>query len=329
MYKAIDFVIPWVDGNDKDWQKEKAKYEGTNSGDNRDIRYRDYENLHFWFRGVEKYAPWVNKIHLITWGHLPAWLNVKHPKLNIVRHKDYIPKEYLPTFNSHVIEIHLHRIEGLSEQFVYFNDDIFITRPLVREDFFENGYPKDIAALDVSIRADEIHGSAVANCTYAINRYFDKNKTIKENFSKWFNPSYGKYLIKTLMLSSWKNFTGFQTTHLATSYLKSTFEKVWEREETNLKATSQHKFRDKRDLMQFIFKFWQLAEGNFMPGKLLGKNYNLGKELDSALHAIKNQHHKLICLNDNDGIKDFEAVKERVNKSFQKVFPKKSEFEIQ
>ena len=130
----IDFVIPWVDGSDPAWQKERdakaAQLGSMERCDNRGERYRDWDNLKYWFRGVEKFAPWVHKIYFVTWGHLPEWLDVQHPKLVIVRHEDYIPKEYLPTFNSHTIEWNLHRIHGLSENFVYFNDDIFLLREM-------------------------------------------------------------------------------------------------------------------------------------------------------------------------------------------------------
>ena len=120
----IDIVIPWVDPSDPKWQMDRDKYSPrvTNEEDDREIRYRDWENLQFLFRGIEKYAPWVNKVHFITYGHLPKWLNVNAPKLNIVKHEDYIPKEYLPLFSSHGIELNMHRIEGLSEKFIYFND---------------------------------------------------------------------------------------------------------------------------------------------------------------------------------------------------------------
>lgn len=67
----IDFVIPWVDGSDIEWQIEKNKYSQSKLVDNRNIRYRDFETLKFWFRSIEKYAPWVNRIHFITCGHLP------------------------------------------------------------------------------------------------------------------------------------------------------------------------------------------------------------------------------------------------------------------
>ena len=97
--------------------------------------------LKYWFRGVENYAPWVKQIHFVTCGHLPEWLNINHPKIHIVNHKDYIPEQYLPTFSSHVIELNMHRIPGLSEHFVNFNDDVFLTQPVKPEDFFQDGKP--------------------------------------------------------------------------------------------------------------------------------------------------------------------------------------------
>ena len=100
---TIDFVILWVDGNDPDWQRDFRQARRTENEDASEIRYRDWRNLHYWFRGVERFAPWVRKIHFITWGHLPAWLRVLHPKLHIVNHADFIPSEYLPTFNSNAI----------------------------------------------------------------------------------------------------------------------------------------------------------------------------------------------------------------------------------
>ena len=118
---GIDFVILWVDGNDPKWQSEKATYDSNiNDDSNSASRYRDWGLLPYWFRGVEKFTPWVNKIHFVTWGHVPEFLNLNNPKLNIVNHKDFIPEEYLPTFSSHAIELNIHRIPGLSEKFIYF-----------------------------------------------------------------------------------------------------------------------------------------------------------------------------------------------------------------
>jgi hypothetical protein len=116
---------------------------GIDEPDAGDDRYRDMRILKYWFRAVEKYAPWVNRIHFVTWGHLPDWLNTQHPKLHIVSHKDYIPEEYLPTFSSHPIELNFHRIPGLSEHFVYFNDDTFLNSTITPDFFFRKGKPCD------------------------------------------------------------------------------------------------------------------------------------------------------------------------------------------
>ena len=124
----IDFVLPWVDGADLDWLAQKRKYE--NSGEpmsksdadaNADCRYRDFGLMRYWFRSVERYAPWVRKVFFVTCGQKPEWLDESCPRLRLVNHADYIPADYLPTFQSNTIELNLHRIPGLSERFVLFN----------------------------------------------------------------------------------------------------------------------------------------------------------------------------------------------------------------
>ena len=114
---------------------------------NSEVRYRDWDTLKYWFRGVEKFAPWVGNIYFVTDDQKPEWLNVDHPKLKWVKHTDFIPKEYLPTFNSHAIFLNLHRIEGISEKFVLWNDDVFLLKDVSPDDFFVNGKPCDYPTL--------------------------------------------------------------------------------------------------------------------------------------------------------------------------------------
>ena len=124
----IDIVIPWVDGADPDWNNLRKQYDNYGKGicgANTEIRYQSWDNLYLWFRAIEKCMPWVHKIFFITYGHIPAFLDIHSSKLRIVRHEEYIPKEYLPTFNSNTIEMNLHRINELSENFILFNDDLF------------------------------------------------------------------------------------------------------------------------------------------------------------------------------------------------------------
>lgn len=127
----IDFVVLWVDGNDPEWRAEKAKYQGAVTDDSNSVnRFRDWGLMPYWFRAVEKFTPWVHKIHFVTCGHVPEFLNLDHPKLSHVSHSDFLPQAALPTFSSHAIEMNIHRIPGLAEHFVYFNDDMFPLRPM-------------------------------------------------------------------------------------------------------------------------------------------------------------------------------------------------------
>jgi len=98
----IDFVITWVDMNDPKWKKDFSAYSGKIDNSKNEVseaRFRDHGLLKYWFRGVDKFAPWVRKIHFVTCGQTPDWLDVNHPKLNLVNHADYIPNEFLPVRN--------------------------------------------------------------------------------------------------------------------------------------------------------------------------------------------------------------------------------------
>ena len=199
----IDFVVTWVDMDDPVWKEEFHRYSGKIDNSVNEIseaRFRDYGFLKYWFRGVEKFAPWVRKVHFVTSGQKPDWLDENHPKLNLVSHKDYIPEQYLPVFNSNLIEIYMHKIPDLSEQFVYFNDDFFITNHLSPNRFFEDGLPKDIAAFRKNTGFSQFE-KMLKNNIRLINKHFDKKEVFKRDGWKWFHPSYGKrgrlnYLLK-------------------------------------------------------------------------------------------------------------------------------------
>lgn len=120
----IDFVVLWVDDSDPNWLNDKAKYnpetsEKIKSDVDTAARYRDWNNMKYWFRSIEKFAPWVRKIHFVTYGHLPDFLDTNNEKIHIVNHEDIIPSDCLPNFNASAIEININNIPGLSEQFVF------------------------------------------------------------------------------------------------------------------------------------------------------------------------------------------------------------------
>jgi hypothetical protein len=128
----IDVVYTWVDDQEPDFIESLNSHlpEGSrNRTTTSRARFKNHDELKYSLRSLSAYAPWVNRIFIVTNGQRPAWIS-DHPKLQFVHHKDILDASYLPTFNSHVIESALHKIPGLSEHYVYFNDDVLLLRPL-------------------------------------------------------------------------------------------------------------------------------------------------------------------------------------------------------
>lgn len=330
----IDFVITWVDDSDPEWQKEKEKYlkQGDSTKEFKSATsenvYRDWEILRFWFRAVERYAPWVNKIFFVTYGHIPSWLNVDHEKIVVVNHTDFLPTNALPTFNSRAIETSFHKIEGLSEQFVYFNDDFFLNDTVNEEDFFVEGLPRDSAILSPIVPNRYTTANIQINDVEIVNDYFSKKEALKKDFKKWFNFLYRKKLLRTILFSPFGTFVGFYEPHIPNSYLKTTFEKVWELEETTLTKTTYSKFRNKSNVNQWLFRYWQLASGKFVPRSVqFGKFYQLANSNSGLFKDIKESRHKVICINDTFKDLNYDKVKKDLVSTFQKKFPKQSAFE--
>ena len=332
--EKIDFVIAWVDGGDPSWNREKSKYLNSTSGDDSssgNVRYRDWEQLRYWFRGVEKFAPWVNNIFFVTCGQKPEWLNENHPKLKLINHEDYIPKEFLPTFSANPIELNFHRIKELGEKFVYFNDDMFIVNPVRQEDFFKNNLPCD-TYIESPLRMSGC-GSAVSymlvNDSEIINKYFKRKNVIKDRIFDYINPKYGiKTICKTMMMWQYSLYSGFDTPHLPSSFLKSTYNEVWECERELLEKVSSNKFRSNEDVNQYLFKYWQLCSHKFYPRNIkFGESFSISDENEKIKKAITGKKYKKICINDSPNITDFEKTKKDINNSFEVKFRKKSSFE--
>lgn len=330
----IDFVVLWVDGNDSEWQKEKRKYQGNNVSENNSAnRYRDWNLLPYWFRAVEKFAPFIRKVHFATWGHLPSFLNVEAPKLHIVCHDEFIPQEYLPTFSSHTIEMNIHRIPDLAEHFVYFNDDMFLLRPLRPENFFRKGLPCTYGG-EVPLELVGHIGTwqhAAVNDLGIINAHFSKREAVAKYGKKYRHRLYRwKDNIRTLLLEKLHPdyFTGFKNLHAPAAYLKQTFEEVWRAEPEKLDATCRDRFRTSDNVNQWVMLWWQVASGHFSPAVIDNLVNCISPDtIDGLCNAIEKQSHDYICLNDPEHEINFDKLSERLNQSFNRLLPEKSSFE--
>ena len=327
----IDFVVTWVDMNDPDWMEDFRKYSGQGENERNGVseaRFRDYGLLKYWFRGVEKFAPWVRKIHFVTSGRCPEWLDRSNPKINVVSHKDFIPAEYLPTFNSVVIERYMHKIPGIADHFVYFNDDFYIINHIGPERFFKDGLPRDIAAFQYNPSWSQWY-RRIKNNVRLINKHFDKREVMRRDRSKWFDKSYGARLRWNYLLWFYPKFITLRTPHNAQPYLKETFEEVWDKESHELSRTSVNRFRASDDYTPELFRTWQICKGNFEPYNTYSdtKMFPLLIKSDKAVEAIESQKYSLVCLNDNIRIRNYDEVMGRIASAFEKLLPEKSGFE--
>ena len=329
MSEKIDFIIAWVDGSDSQRQAQRNKYAGTNPEDLAEYRFRDWGTLKYLFRWIEKFTPWVNNVFFVTCGHYPNRLNLKHPKLKFIKHEDYIPKDNLPTFNANTIELNFHRIETLSEHFVYFNDDTFVINNMKESDFFESGMPKHVAGLEAIGSRDENFGHILLNDIQLINKYFSHKEVIHKNRKKWFYPGYwSKILIKTLFLQNYHCFVWLNNPHLPNSLLKSTMHKLWDEEYDLLNNSSECKFRDKTNVNQYLFSWYDIASWNFVPrNNNIGHYFVIKNNNKNLINAISKQKYKMICINDTSNDFDFKKVKSEIINAFEKILPEKSWFE--
>ena len=181
----VDIVYTWVDGSDPDWHKRKQAAEGSVNEDEinetaaNHSRYASRDELLYSLRSVEYYASWANHIYIVTDRQVPEWLNVDHPKITVVDHSEiFSDPGVLPVFNSHAIESQLHHIPGLSEKYLYCNDDFFFMRPVEPTLFYTgNGLSRffpSTAPLDIdapSARDLPVLSAAKRNRSYMVENH--------------------------------------------------------------------------------------------------------------------------------------------------------------
>ncbi len=328
----IDFVITWVDGQDEAWRKQKAGYSHTEEEDDSEERYRDWGLLKYWFRGVEEFTPWVRKIHFVTWGHLPAWLNTEHPKLHVVRHEDYIPKKFLPTFNSNVLEIYLHHIQGLAEQFVYFNDDMFFLRPMKSTDFFINEKPCDMLAFQPVIANPDnpVMSYLYLNNMLVLCKYFNKRENVRRQPWNYFRFGYPPlYFFYNVLELFFPQYTGLYTVHGPSPFCKKTFQEIWEKEGALLEQMSEDRFREKNDVTPYLFREWQKLSGEFCP-KNVQKDVSyleIQDKTERLVQTIEKKRSKIICINDASITRDADSIRAELQGAFESILPYSSSFE--
>lgn len=317
---VIDLVYLWVDGSDEEWLEKKQHYSNNDyTTEATDIsRTKDNDELKFSLRSVDKYLPWINKIFIVTDKQIPEWLDTSNPKINVVFHQDFIPKDILPTFNSTVIELYLHKIPGLEEHFLYANDDMFINCPL-NQDFFFTADGKPIVRLQKSTCIKKAHKSAYS---YTI---IQMQKLIKERFGKYYN---------------------LEPHHNIDAYTKTLFKECECEFESTYKNCPHNRFRSNDDIQRSLVSFYALATNKavlkvvprtdfYLPAgtkffnKLTHKYEADSKYIGLDKKLLKERFEyvnpRLFCINDNENANEGNRL---YAKNFLKeLYPYSSSFE--
>lgn len=340
--KKIDIVIPWVDSTDSQWLKDKNSYLGfvEESDINLDKYYRDWNTLLFVFRGIDKFMPWVNKVYFLTYGHIPKWLNTSAPKLVILKHSDFfLDKSTLPVFNSDAIEMNLLGIDQLSEQFIYFNDDTLVLKPVSPERFFRDGKPVDYLIQDIprggflykKFRSSDTYADIVLNSVHPLNSFYPKRNLQKSNKEYFYHRSYRPMdKIRNFIFNCSSNYDWIKVNHSPQPILKSSMRECYELFPDVLKETSKSKFRRYSDVCHYIYRNLSLVKGDFYPYNfydsfclVLSSYKRFAKELSAIDHIT------FFCPNDDPRIseQDYIRTKRELTDILNNILPEKCSFE--
>jgi len=242
----IDVVFTWVDDKDPEWVARYNHYRETydeNIGLHAKdpARFSNHDELKYSLRCVIKYLPWVRNIFIITDNQHPTWIDEYYDKrVKIIDHRDIIPEQYLPTFNSHVIEAHLHKIEGLAEHFIYFNDDVFVARPLPAGHFFKSNGNASLFVSQKSLNTMIRKGTQ----TPTLKASLTGRKLLAKKFD-------GELLDSPLV-------------HTYVPLCKSIYEKCWKTFDSDIDAFLSNKFRSDNDLnlATFLVPWFAYLDGS-------------------------------------------------------------------
>lgn len=301
----IDLVITYVDSTDKNWQELYNQYvpKTENQEVNGKQRFRKSGNFKYVFRGVDKYMPWINNVFLVVQSksQVPDWL--LPPYVTIITHDQFIPQEYLPVFNSQAIEMFLHKIPGLSESFIYSNDDVYFIGPLKQTNFFVGNKIKSNFKIGSIEKTGEIQ--------------LWKKATINSG-----NITNKKETEKLMIANQY-----ITPMHIARPYFKSTMEEVHSLHSESI-LSSISRFREPHNLTIYLYDFYLKEQKRVIEIDYQYIHYSSKTKQEFISHVLINPEiYKIMCLNDT--LEEIDLNREKyIEERFNQKFPLKSKYEV-
>ena len=322
----VDMVYLWCDGKDPEFLRRKAEFsekiEGAAGDGFSQIRFFDNEELKYSLRSLVKYAPWIRHVFIVTDRQKPAWLDTENPKVTIVDHSEIMPKEIIPCFNSSVIERYIGFIPGLSEHFLYGNDDMFFGEKVSKDFFFRDGKP--------IVRLRYYHDRRDIRSLAQFREYVEN-----DFWGKTFANAYEMVIAKNWLKDDWPY---FELHHNIDAYTKTDFVNAFLKYKDELDRRVS-RFRTIFDVQRIFFSLEMLLNKQgelrilkhytrqlkiffFLKG-IFPESYYLDAKAKS-IFVIGCLCPILFCIN-NSGISEFGNKMERMY--LEHRFPKKSSFE--
>lgn len=291
----MDIVITYVNGLDPLWQKD---YEAHTSIPVLTKRFRDWGTLRYLMRGIEVNMPFIRKVHLVVArdSQVPKWVN--RDVVNVVLHEDIIPAEFLPTFNCNPIEMHLHRIKDLDEEYMYFNDDVFPMLPCKPTDLFVDG--KGVLGMSRHLLSLDMFKKICRNSDVVARKALGKRPQI----------------------------TFLRPQHVCTPMLRSECCELYESVEQDIRS-SISKTRTAKNISQYLFLDYMYLKGKLINRRLSKRHFSLGiTSVEKLRKFITNPDRMFTCINDVQLSEErYEELRRVLIESFETRFPNKSKFE--
>ncbi len=307
----IDLVYLWCDGSDENWLREKQYYQAQsgqldiNATD--DSRFVQHDELKFSLRSVELYMPWINHIFIVTNGQIPQWLDINNPKISIVTHKEIMPADALPTFNSNAIEACIPNIPNLSEHFLYANDDMFVAGSVGKDFFFASDGRPYVFLNPYNITENSLYSKQI--------HYVQD--LIKEKYGKYYP---------------------LEPHHNIDAYRLSDIKKCIEAFKEGFDKTTHQRFREQETMQRAIWSYYALAHdcGILASNRVSRRRHPDGKKvtpkgrisqcLGCPLDIVDRLNYsKLFCINDGENMRADERM--QIKWILASIFPFASSFE--
>jgi hypothetical protein len=312
--QPVDAVYTWVDGNDPAWRQRMAEtLAGAGPGRLHALaantsRFQSHDELRYSLRSLDMYASWIRHVYLVTDDQVPDWLDPQHPRLTVVSHRELFGhRGRLPTFNSHAIESQLHRIDGLSENYLYLNDDVFFGRPVTPEQFvLANGVAKFFLS-KVKIAPGPVSPGDLPVTSAAKNN-------------------------RDLLLARYSRLVSHKFRHVPHSLRRSVMYALEAEFADEVAGTASSQFRSEHDvsLSASLGHYYGFLQGQAVEGSLEYLYVDIGRpDTPERLRRLqRSREYDVFCLNDHDSSHlDREAQHRMVVQFLRRYFPLPSGFE--